>query len=126
MQVVNAVEVHVLCMPSKRSLPHAKVEVGSVDTLNNDATLLLHHIQQGVEVTDIPLLNTLEQFYWYKLVFTFRKFDPYGWGFNISHQMALLYQIVSNSIWINTGSCKLSKICINKLPNIYKSLNTHR
>lgn len=63
MQVVNAVEVHVLRMPSKRSLPHAKVEVGSVDTLNNDATLLLHHIQQGVEVTDIPLLNTLEQFY---------------------------------------------------------------
>lgn len=63
MQVVNAVEVHVLCMPSKRCLPHAEVEVWSVDTLNNDATLLLHHIQQGVEVTDIPLLNTLEQFY---------------------------------------------------------------
>lgn len=63
MQVVNAVEVHVLCMPGKRGLPHAKVEVGSVDTLDNDATLLLHHIQQGVEVTNVPLLNTLEQFY---------------------------------------------------------------
>lgn len=63
MQVVNAVEVHVLCMPGKCSLPHAKVEVGSVDTLDYDATLLLHHIQQGVEVTDIPLWNTLEQFY---------------------------------------------------------------
>lgn len=63
MQVVDAVEVHVLRMPSKCSLPHAKVEVGSVDTLDNDATLLLHHIQQGVEVTNIPLLDTLENFY---------------------------------------------------------------
>lgn len=63
MQVVDAVEVHVLCMPSKRGLPHAKVEVGSVDSLNNDATLLLHHIQQGVEMTDIPLFNTLENRY---------------------------------------------------------------
>lgn len=63
MQVVNAVEVHVLCMPSKSGLPHAKVEVGSVDTLDNNAALLLHHIQQGVKVTDVPLLNTLEQFY---------------------------------------------------------------
>lgn len=62
MQVVNAVEVHILCMPSKCGLPHAKVEVGSVDTLDNNATLLLNHIQQGVEVADIPLLNTLEQF----------------------------------------------------------------
>lgn len=63
MQVVDAVEVHVLRMPSKCSLPHAKVEVGSVDTLDNDATLLLHHIQQGVEVTNIPLFDTLENFY---------------------------------------------------------------
>lgn len=63
MQVVDAVEVHVLRMPSKCCLPHAKVEVGSVDTLDNDATLLLHHIQQGVEVTNIPLLDTLENFY---------------------------------------------------------------
>lgn len=60
MKVVDAVEVHVLRMPSKRGLPHAKVEVGSVDTLNNDATLLLYHIQQGVEMTDIPLFNTLD------------------------------------------------------------------
>lgn len=63
MQVVDAVEVHVLRMPSKCGLPHAKIEVGSVDTFNNDATLLLHHIQQGVEVTDVPLLDTLENFF---------------------------------------------------------------
>lgn len=99
MQVVNAVEVHVLCMPSKRGLPHAKVEVGSVDTLDNDATLLLHHIQQGVEVTNVPLLNTLEQFYWCKWKFTFHDVNPYGWDFNNSHQMAVLYQIASN--WAN-------------------------
>lgn len=60
MQIVDAVEVHVLRMPSKCGLPHAKIEVGSVDTFDNDATLLLHHIQQGVEVTDVPLLDTLE------------------------------------------------------------------
>lgn len=65
MQVVDAVEVHVLRMPSKCGLPHAKIEVRSVDTLDNDATLLLHHVQQGVEVTDVPLLDTLENFFYY-------------------------------------------------------------
>lgn len=60
MQVVDAVEVHVLRVPGKCGLPHAKVEVRSVDTLDNDATLLLHHIQQCVEVADVPLLNILD------------------------------------------------------------------
>lgn len=64
MQVVDAVEVHVLRVPSKCGLPHAKIEVGGVDTFDHDATLLLHHIQQGVEVTDVPLLDTLEKFFY--------------------------------------------------------------
>lgn len=59
MQIVDAVEVHVLSVPCKCGLPHAEVEVGSVDTLDNDATLLLHHIQKCVEVANVPLLNVL-------------------------------------------------------------------
>ena len=39
-QVVDAVEVHVLCVPGKRGLPHAKVQVGRVDALNHYATFL--------------------------------------------------------------------------------------
>lgn len=60
MQIVDTVKVHVLCVPSKSGLPHAKVEVGSVDTLYNNATFLLHHIQQCVEVADVPLTNVLK------------------------------------------------------------------
>lgn len=61
MQVVNAVEVHVLSVPGEGGLPHAKVEVGRVDALNDDAALLLHHVQQRVEVTNIPLVNVLRR-----------------------------------------------------------------
>jgi len=44
MQVVDTVEIHVLCMPSKRCLPHPKVEVGSVYTFYNNTTLMFHHV----------------------------------------------------------------------------------
>lgn len=60
-QVVDAVEIHVLSVPSERGLPHAKIEVRSVDTLNDDATLLLNHIQQCVEVANVPLVNVLNR-----------------------------------------------------------------
>lgn len=60
-QVVNAVEVHVLSVPGEGGLPHAKVEVGGVDALNDDAALLLHHVQQRVEVTNVPLVNVLRR-----------------------------------------------------------------
>lgn len=59
-QVVNAVEVHVLSVPGKGGLPHAKIQIRRVDTLNDDTTLLLHHIQQCVEMSNVPLLNVLE------------------------------------------------------------------
>lgn len=67
MQVVDAVEVHVLSVPGKCGLPHAKVQVGSVDTFYDDATLLLHHIQQCVEMANVPLLNILtrDNIYYY-------------------------------------------------------------
>ena len=61
MQVVDTVEVHVLCVPGEGGLPHAKVHVGGVHPLDHDATLLLHHVKQGVEMPDVPLLHTLEE-----------------------------------------------------------------
>lgn len=60
MQVVDAVEIHVLCMPSKSCLPHPKVEVGSVHTLDDDATLVLHHVQEGVQIANVPRIHVLE------------------------------------------------------------------
>lgn len=60
MQVVDAVEVHVFSVPGKRGLPHAKVKVGSVDALDDNAALLLHHVQQGVQMANVPLLNVLK------------------------------------------------------------------
>lgn len=43
-QVVDAVEIHVLSVPGKGRLPHAEVQVRGVDTLDGDPTLLLHQI----------------------------------------------------------------------------------
>lgn len=44
-QVVNAVEVHVLCVPGEAGLPHAKVQVGCVYSLNGHTTVLLDYVQ---------------------------------------------------------------------------------
>ena len=60
MEVVDTVEIHVLCVPGEGGLPHAKVQVGSVHPLDHDATLLLHHVQQRVQVADVPLTDLLE------------------------------------------------------------------
>ena len=60
-QVVDAVEVHVLRVPSEGGLPHAEVHVGGVHPLDHDATLLLHHVQQRVQMPDVPLLYVLEE-----------------------------------------------------------------
>lgn len=61
MQVVDAVEVHVLSVPGKCGLPHAKVHIGGVHTFDDDSTLLLHHIQQCVQMANIPLLDVLNR-----------------------------------------------------------------
>lgn len=59
MQVVDTVEIHVLCMPSKCCLPHPKVEVGSVYTFYDNATLMFHHVQESVQITNIPFFHIL-------------------------------------------------------------------
>ena len=60
MQVVNAVEIHVLCVPREAGLPHAEVQVGGVHALDGHATVLLNYIQNRVEVANVPLLHALE------------------------------------------------------------------
>lgn len=59
-KVVDAVEVHVLSVPGKGGLPHAKIQVRCVDSFNDNTALLLHHVQQSVEVTNVPLMNALD------------------------------------------------------------------
>lgn len=59
-QIVDTVEVHVLSVPCKGGFPHAKIQIWGIDPLDDDATLLLHHIQQSVEVANIPLLDVLK------------------------------------------------------------------
>lgn len=61
MKVINAVEVHVLCVPSERGLPHAKVQVGRVHPLDGDATLVLHRVQDGVQMAHVPLFYILKR-----------------------------------------------------------------
>lgn len=59
MQIIDTVEVHVLCVPWKGGLPHAKIQVGCINTLNSDAAVALHSIQNGVQMANIPLLDIL-------------------------------------------------------------------
>lgn len=44
MQVVDTVEIHVLCMPGECCLPHPEVEVGGVHPFYDNATLMFHHV----------------------------------------------------------------------------------
>ena len=60
-QVVDAIEIHVLCVPGEAGLPHAEVQVGCVHPLDRNTTVLFNHIQDGVEVADVPLLYTLQE-----------------------------------------------------------------
>lgn len=54
MDVVDAVEVHVLRVPGKRGLPHAKVQVCSVDPFNLDAIVFAHTVEDGAQLVDVP------------------------------------------------------------------------
>ena len=58
-QVVDAVQVHVLCVPGKGALPHAEVQVGRVHPFDLDAALALHRVQDGVQTPDVPLCHIL-------------------------------------------------------------------
>lgn len=44
-------------MPSKGTLPHAKIEVGSIDTFNADAIVLIDIIKDGTQLIYIPKLD---------------------------------------------------------------------
>lgn len=59
MQVVDAVQIHIFCVPCKSTFPHPKVEVRSVDSFYLDATLALRGVQDGVETTDVPFSHIL-------------------------------------------------------------------
>ena len=59
MEVVDAVQVHVLRVPGECRLPHAEVQVWSVNPLDGHARVLLDHVQDGVQVADVPLLDIL-------------------------------------------------------------------
>lgn len=61
MQVVDAVEVHVFGVPGKGGLPHAKVQIRGVYTLDGDPTLLLHQVQDCFQSADIPLIYMLQR-----------------------------------------------------------------
>lgn len=60
-QVVDAVQVHVFRMPGKGRLPHAKIQVWGVHSLNGDPTLLLHQVQDGLQPANIPLIDVLQK-----------------------------------------------------------------
>lgn len=61
MQEVDAVQIHVLCVPGKGAFPHAKIQVRSVDPLDFDPTLVLDSVQNGVKMADIPLSYVLQR-----------------------------------------------------------------
>lgn len=60
-QVVDTVEIHVLCVPCKGAFPHAKIEVWSVDSLDLDPTLTLYSVQNGVQTANVPLTHILQR-----------------------------------------------------------------
>lgn len=60
-QVINAVEIHVLSVPSKSGFPHAKVEVGCVYSLYSNTTFMLHGVKDGIQMPYIPFLDILHK-----------------------------------------------------------------
>lgn len=57
MEIVDRVEVHVFCVPSKGGLPHSKVEVSGVDARYLHAIVIHQSVQDGVKMIDVPLSN---------------------------------------------------------------------
>ena len=53
-QKVNAVQVHVLCMPGKSGLPHSKVQVCRVDPFDLDPIIAGHAVKDASQTVDIP------------------------------------------------------------------------
>lgn len=61
MQIIDAVEIHVLCVPGKGTLPHAKIQVWCIHTFDLDAALILHSVQNSVELTNVPFSDILQR-----------------------------------------------------------------
>lgn len=60
-QVVDAVQIHVLCVPGEGTLPHAKIEVRCVDSFDLNPALALHSVQNGVETANVPFSHILQK-----------------------------------------------------------------
>lgn len=60
-QVVDAVQIHVLRVPCEGTLPHPKVEVWCVDSFDFDPAVVLHYVQNGVETPDVPFSHVLQR-----------------------------------------------------------------
>jgi hypothetical protein len=56
-QVVDAVEVHVLRVPRKGGFPHAEVQVGGVHSFNGDFVVFADVIEDRAQLVDVPLLR---------------------------------------------------------------------
>ena len=53
-EVVNAVQVHVFSVPGKGGFPAAKVQIGCIYSVDLNAIVLLHIVQDRVEPVDVP------------------------------------------------------------------------
>jgi len=53
-EIVDAVQVHVLSVPCKAGLPHPKVEVSCVHTRDMYPILPGHGVQDGIQIVDVP------------------------------------------------------------------------
>ena len=56
--VVDGIKIHIFRVPSERRLPHPKVEVSRVDTINADLVVLVDVVEYRTELVDVPLFHT--------------------------------------------------------------------
>lgn len=57
-QIIDRVQVHVLCVPGKRCLPHAKVQVCGINAINLYIIILVDKVQYATQTIDVPALQT--------------------------------------------------------------------
>ena len=54
MYKVDTVQIHVLSVPGKRRLPHAKVEIRRINTFYLDTIVLADTVEDGTEMGYVP------------------------------------------------------------------------
>ena len=54
MQVVDAIQVHVFGVPRKERLPHAKVQISSVDALDSNTQFLIDCVEYCTKMVYVP------------------------------------------------------------------------